>query len=74
MKNKSYKIKSTTIFELSSVCNLCVYEQLKKMGKDFDLEKLRGSDNYHTWQFAVISYLTYHELDHTLNDRIEIVH
>lgn len=44
------------------------------MGKDFDFEKLRGSDNYHTWQFAVISYSTYHELDHTLKDRVEIVH
>ncbi|KAJ6649007.1 hypothetical protein Bhyg_04239 [Pseudolycoriella hygida] len=23
------------------------------MGKDFDVEKLSGSDNYHTWNFAV---------------------
>lgn len=33
------------------------------MGKDLDIEKLRGSDNYHTWQFAMMSYLTYQDLD-----------
>lgn len=33
--------------------------QLTKMSKDFDLEKLRGSDNYYTWTFALENVLEY---------------
>lgn len=29
------------------------------MGKDFDIEKLSGSDNYHTWSFEMENYLEY---------------
>lgn len=29
------------------------------MGKDFDFEKLKGNDNYHTWCFAMRNYLTF---------------
>lgn len=43
------------------------------MGKDFDIEKLKGSENYHTWQFALRSYLEYLELDHTLEKEPETV-
>lgn len=29
------------------------------MGKDFDIQKLKGSENYHTWQFAMGNLLAY---------------
>lgn len=29
------------------------------MGKEFEIEKLKGSDNYHTWSFAVKHYLDF---------------
>lgn len=29
------------------------------MGKDFDIEKLRGSENYHMWRFAVENVLAF---------------
>lgn len=32
------------------------------MGKDFDIQKLRGSENYHTWQFAMKNLLAYNGL------------
>lgn len=27
------------------------------MGKEFDFEKLKGSENFHTWKFAIENYL-----------------
>lgn len=33
-----------------------------KMGKDFDIQKLKGSENYHTWQFAIKNLLAYNGL------------
>lgn len=29
------------------------------MGKEFDVDKLTGSDNYHTWSFAIKNYIQY---------------
>lgn len=29
------------------------------MGKEFDVEKLNGSDNYHTWQFVMTNLLAF---------------
>lgn len=36
------------------------------MGREFELEKLRGSDNYHTWQFAVQNLLAFKGLEKTI--------
>jgi len=36
------------------------------MGKELVIEKLRGSENYHTWQFAMKSVLEFEELDGTI--------
>lgn len=33
------------------------------MGKDFDIEKLKGNENYHTWCFAVSNVLAYKGLE-----------
>lgn len=32
------------------------------MGKDFDIQKLKGNENYHTWQFAVTNLLAFNGL------------
>lgn len=29
------------------------------MGKDFDIEKLKGNENYHTWRFAISNLLEF---------------
>lgn len=36
------------------------------MGREFEVEKLRGSDNYHTWQFAVQNLLAFKGLEKTI--------
>lgn len=38
------------------------------MAKDFDIEKLRGSDNYHTWCFAIKNVLAMKELLKCIDD------
>lgn len=35
-------------------------------GKDFDIVKLSGSDNFHTWKFAVEAVLEFQELNETI--------
>lgn len=30
-----------------------------KMGKEFEIEKLNGHDNYHTWSFAMRNVIDY---------------
>lgn len=37
-----------------------------KMGKDFDIVKLSGTDNYHTWKFAVENLLAFQGLSSAL--------
>lgn len=32
------------------------------MAKDFDIQKLKGSENYHTWQFAITNLLAFNGL------------
>lgn len=34
--------------------------------KDFDVKTLKGSENYHTWQFAMINYLELHDLENCI--------
>lgn len=33
---------------------------------DFDVVKLKGNENYHTWKFAMMNYLEFKELDKTI--------
>lgn len=37
------------------------------MGKEFEIEKLRGSENYHTWAFAIKNVLTLKALEKCIN-------
>lgn len=39
------------------------------MGKDFEVQKLRGSENYHTWQFAIKNLLEFKGLHKCLNTK-----
>lgn len=39
------------------------------MGKDFDLKKLAGSDNYHTWQYAMTNFLALKGLSNCIKHR-----
>lgn len=41
-----------------------------KMAKDFDIEKLRGSDNYHTWSFAIKNVLAMKELSKCISSTV----
>lgn len=38
------------------------------MGKDFNVDKLKGSENYHTWKFAIEQVLAYKDLDKCINE------
>lgn len=38
------------------------------MGKDFDVDKLKGSENYHTWKFAIGQYLAFKDLDKCIRE------
>lgn len=38
------------------------------MSKEFQIEKLRGSSNYHTWKFAVTNYLEMQELEKCIDE------
>lgn len=40
------------------------------MGKEFDVERLKGTDNYHTWCFAIKNVLTYKQLGQCINDPV----
>lgn len=40
------------------------------MGKEFDFEKLDGSENYHTWAFAVENYIAYKGLQGCISDPV----
>lgn len=40
------------------------------MGKNFDIEKLKGSENYHTWCFAVKNLLSYKGWDKCITDPV----
>lgn len=35
---------------------------------DFHIEKLKGSDNYHTWKFAIFNYLEMNDLEKCIVD------
>lgn len=41
------------------------------MSKDFDIEKLKGSENYHTWNFAIKNLLEYKGLAKCITDPVE---
>lgn len=41
------------------------------MGKEFDIVKLTGSDNYHTWKFAVENVLAFQDLSDALKPRLK---
>jgi hypothetical protein len=41
------------------------------MGKEFDIEKLNGNDNYHTWTFQMQAYLTCKQLDGCISDPVK---
>lgn len=36
------------------------------MGKDFEIVKLKGSENFHTWKFAIENLLMYKQLEKTI--------
>lgn len=40
------------------------------MSKDFDFEKLKGSENYHTWAFAAKNVLAYKGLENCISDPV----
>lgn len=40
------------------------------MSKDFDIEKLRGSENYHTWRFAIQNVLAYKGYSNCISDPV----
>lgn len=37
---------------------------------DFNIEKLKGSDNYHTWKFAMNNYLEMNDLEKCIIDPV----
>lgn len=41
------------------------------MGKEFDFDKLKGSENYHTWKFAMSNYLTFKGYDTCISNPVE---
>lgn len=43
------------------------------MAKDFDIERLRGSENYHTWKFAVKNLLAMKELSEYIEPPIPTI-
>lgn len=40
------------------------------MGKEFDFEKLKGAENFHTWKFAMRNYLVYKGLEGCICDPV----
>lgn len=34
---------------------------------DFHIDKLKGSDNFHTWKFAITNYLEMNDLEKTID-------
>lgn len=60
-------IRLVSEFVIEAILKYCA---LFKMGKEFDFDKLKGSENYHTWAFAVKNFLDYKGLGATIADPV----